>query len=551
MPGRNSSKRPQFRGPSETTAQTSQRSHCSYRPALRPLHVAVSKRSSSQSVPKHQNKPLQTGHVYTVNKWIGKLLPQNELLRGAGFLIGGSIFAQMLTMLAMPVLTRLYTPSEFGVFAMYISVVSVVSVFSGLRYDNAIPMVDSDADAYNLLVLANGINLFVALCFFSLFSIFHGNLERYVDGEDTTLYIIVISLGILASGMYGSFNYLITRTKQFSIIGKSKILQSAVSVIVQLSLSAVGGLGLVIGYVLGQGLGYVRLAKSSNIVENSRRYVTQNNIKKVAKRYRRFPIFSTWEGIFNSASNELMTIVGAIFFAPYYVGIYMLVNKTISMPAGLISGSGSQVYYVHGAEAKRNGNLTHLTRNIAIQLFKMAAIPSAIMSIIGPVLYPVVFGEAFVESASLVPWVMAWVFVQTMSSTLTPLIAINEVQHFGMLWNFILLCMRVSALYIGIRYYQFYETVVLFCLASLVAYIVLWVWMIKLSGNGLSVLVKVYLFESLRYLLLLSPMIYVVKFSTSSPDLFDYALVTVSLVGSIWYYLGGIKDLGFNEIKNK
>ena len=59
-----------------------------------------------------------------------------------------------LVVLTSPVLTRLYTPEDFGVLAVYASIVSVLVVVTSLRYELAIPLPADDNTAANLLLLA-------------------------------------------------------------------------------------------------------------------------------------------------------------------------------------------------------------------------------------------------------------------------------------------------------------------------------------------------------------------------------------------------------------
>ena len=53
-------------------------------------------------------------------------------------LAGGTTFAQILTILSVPILTRLYGPEDFGVWALYISITSIITVIACMRYEYSI-----------------------------------------------------------------------------------------------------------------------------------------------------------------------------------------------------------------------------------------------------------------------------------------------------------------------------------------------------------------------------------------------------------------------------
>jgi O-antigen/teichoic acid export membrane protein len=83
-------------------------------------------------------------------------LARNRLVRSVGVLVGGTAFAHAITAATLPIVTRLYTPADFSVLAVFASLLSIVSVAACLRFDVAIPIPEHDAEAVNLLALALG-----------------------------------------------------------------------------------------------------------------------------------------------------------------------------------------------------------------------------------------------------------------------------------------------------------------------------------------------------------------------------------------------------------
>ena len=55
------------------------------------------------------------------------MLPKSEFSRNVLKVMTGTTFAQALPILVAPVLTRLYSPEEFGVFYLFAALVSILS----------------------------------------------------------------------------------------------------------------------------------------------------------------------------------------------------------------------------------------------------------------------------------------------------------------------------------------------------------------------------------------------------------------------------------------
>lgn len=75
----------------------------------------------------------------------------------------GTALAQLLAALASPVLTRLYSPKEFGLLSAYIAILSLISLYGTLQYENAITIPKEDSDAADVLVLSFIILLMVSI----------------------------------------------------------------------------------------------------------------------------------------------------------------------------------------------------------------------------------------------------------------------------------------------------------------------------------------------------------------------------------------------------
>ena len=69
-------------------------------------------------------------------------------------LISGTTIAQGITIAISPILSRIYSPSDFGIFAAFSSVIAMISLIIGGRYEVAILLPKKDEDAANLFALS-------------------------------------------------------------------------------------------------------------------------------------------------------------------------------------------------------------------------------------------------------------------------------------------------------------------------------------------------------------------------------------------------------------
>ena len=83
-----------------------------------------------------------------------KGLFKGRFIRNVGILAGGTAFSQLVALLVLPLLTRIYTPEDFTVLATYASILSLMTVIACLRFEIAIPIPKENDSAINLLALS-------------------------------------------------------------------------------------------------------------------------------------------------------------------------------------------------------------------------------------------------------------------------------------------------------------------------------------------------------------------------------------------------------------
>ena len=96
-----------------------------------------------------------------------KLNAQGGFLKAVSVLVGGTAFAQLVGLICLPLLTRLYSPEEYTILGVYVAIVSILSVIACLRLEIAIPLPENDAEAKSLFYISI-INNVIFVCFLYL-----------------------------------------------------------------------------------------------------------------------------------------------------------------------------------------------------------------------------------------------------------------------------------------------------------------------------------------------------------------------------------------------
>lgn len=382
-------------------------------------------------------------------KNISLLKSPSSLWRGI-FTVGfGTAIAQLINIISTPILTRLYTPSDFGIFALFGSIIAILVVAASLRYEFAIPLPHEDTDAANLMALCV-ILLAGAFVILLLIVMLFGNfIIAFLHYERMEPYIWLTIAGFLGVGLYNILNYWAIRKREYIRITKTRINQSLSGSIAKITLGLIGfgPLGLVIGDILSQVSGISTFLRQ--IWKNDMRdfqNIHREKIIATGKKYKKFPFFSFPSSILNVITLQLPIFMLSTMFDLKVVGYYSLANMVLVFPTSFIASSMAQVFF--GEVAKLIHENPEKIKNMYISTTKQLLIFGAPIilgiAIIAPLVFPFIFGGIWKEAGwYCIPLTLLAISSFTISSTSN--LATYGFNHWQLGWDII----RISGVSLG------------------------------------------------------------------------------------------------------
>lgn len=367
-------------------------------------------------------------------------LPKSSFAKSVALLAGGTASAQILTLLASPLLTRLYIPADFGVLAVYAAVLGILSVVASLKYELALPLAETKTAAANLLVLCLGLVACIALLTALVIGVAGSSLVGLANIPQLEPYLWLVPVGVFSVGLYQALNYWAVYARRFGIIARTKLSQSLSQNLSQLGLGFLGltPLGLLIGQVLGQGAGVTGLGTAAwQETKEELRAVRPNSLLTYAKRYRRFPLFSSGSAFLNTAGLQLPALLLAALYGPQIAGWFALSERVVKLPLAFIGQSVAQVYLAEAANLALSdrGALQRLFRKTARQLLLVGIIPLGLVALIAPWLFRIVFGEEWATAGNYVQVLALMYLFRFVMMPLSQTLNVLERQDLQLVWD--------------------------------------------------------------------------------------------------------------------
>ncbi len=398
---------------------------------------------------------------------------KGELIANSLTLIGGTGFAQLITILLSPVLTRLYTPEEFGGLGFYLGVVSVLGLLVSGRYEMALMLPKTNRESKRLLILAFYITMLSSFIFFVCFLLFKNKLHSLFN-LNTDVYFYFIPLSICFVGLINIGLYYNNRQKRYKLIAGNHITRSVFVNIVYIVFAFINidfFNILVLGLILGQFVEVVFLWRPIiiELIKNPNVLLSHMQLLSLARKYSIFPKFSLPSTLLNAASIQIPIYMLSLFFSKVVVGYYYQAQRIMTLPITLVARNIGHVYYQEIA-ANRDDDflLRNKSLNIFNRLFLLIFIPLSIIAAFGDYIFLFVFGSGWKEAGQFAQVITPWLLMNFLASPFTLLFELFQKQKILMKFNILLFGSRVLALLVG---YLFFESALISVFAfSLVSF---------------------------------------------------------------------------------
>ncbi|MFA6922745.1 MAG: oligosaccharide flippase family protein [Bacteroidales bacterium] len=403
---------------------------------------------------------------------------KSEFAKNISKLVAGAAIAQAIPFFVAPVLTRIYSPSDFGFFSIFMSIAAGITVICTARYDLAIVLPKNNDDAQKLIALSFFICLFVSFFSFILITII-------MFFENIPIYFFLVPLFVFTIGFNQIFMYWNNRIKQYKQISSNRINNAIYGNASMLGLGFLktGIIGLIIGTYIGVIIStFVFVRKDLKQLFKNIRAFKYSEIKKIAIHYKDMPKTNIIQAVIDMYQLNGLVYLIPFFFSSTILGLYSFGMRILQAPVSLIGSSIAQVFYQNASEKYNNNENIYSLVKGTVKKAAIIALPLPILLLFaGEDLFAFVFSEKWRVAGLYAKILSPWIYFDFIRMTIsqTPII-LNKQKQLASISVFGSLIITLSVLYAGIIEKNiiigFYSISILFSLLNI--FIIYWICII-------------------------------------------------------------------------
>lgn len=340
-----------------------------------------------------------------------KLQKEGSFIRNVSIVSSWNVAGIIAQFVLSPIITRIYTPAEYGVYALFNSIVINLSLISSLKYTETIVLADNDRQRNNIILLAFCLTTafsFITLC--GIFT-FKEELAAFFNTNTNNNFLYLIPAGVfLTSGLEILISINI-RKKLFFRNGLSGFLNNISARSFNIFYGIVllpKAIGLIMGDLFGKILAVLSILFSFKNPRYSLQFflrsVNKKAIASIARQYKSFPLYFLPSSMLIYLSGHLPIYFFQAKFGSTTVGAYALASSMLEIINRLIPYALSPVFLQKANELK-NISLSHLSERVYklfLYMLLLGTIIFAGFALVGETIFPFVFGKEWLKSGAFV-----------------------------------------------------------------------------------------------------------------------------------------------------
>ena len=422
------------------------------------------------------------------NKYINRFL-QSRIVRNTSVLLSGNMLAQIITLAAYPIISRIYSPEEMGTLNLFVSIFAILVLLANAEYQNVLVFHKEEKDLPSVFALCLGIVALVSTLV--LLSVpFSSEIASLFGSEDLTHWYFLMPIYVAATALWNICDSLVIRKKLFKYISIYLILLALYNVGLKILLGNLGWstAGLIVSAVSGSVLILLAVClyaqSKDRIFSSLGNRPTWSSTLALAKEYIKFPKYSLSRKTLNLLSKSLPIFLLSAHFGMTEIGLYSMGLLLAHTPINVACGSLYKIMFRFVSEKVWNSEkiLPVIKKYIASVL--MVGFPSfALLFFILPDLTAMLLGDEWRTSGEYIRLMLPWLLAFAVFNVLDFLPQLFKKQEGLFYFEIITLILRTSALVVGIYLDNIYLALALYFVVCFIMQASGSIWLVSMARS--------------------------------------------------------------------
>ncbi|WP_347548515.1 oligosaccharide flippase family protein [Pseudalkalibacillus hwajinpoensis] len=436
-----------------------------------------------------------------------KKISISSSMKNVGKISFGTILGQLISIISLPIFTRLYGVEVIGYFALFNATAIIVKSFSDLGLTNAIMIEESEESAGKTYKVVSTVSLIISsivgVCVYTFSEVFFGTVDI-----NNIFVAVTITILIFTSQQIQLCYTWLNRRKQYDVLMKNPIINNTIASVLGLILGLIGFLeyGYYISIMVGQIFTIVHMKRflpKGFFCFDTRHYLQS------FKKHKNFLTYQMPSNIFLQIKGQLPILLISIFFGSKILGYYSVSMRVLGMPITLLANSLGKVFFQRVSELNRKGEQVGEFTLLSLEkAMKISFIPIVMMLSLGDLVTALLFGEDYIVSGNILRVMTLYGFFLFLSMSVNGVAIVIDKQKYLLVSGFFQILGISSGVWLGAKIFNdIYFSLLGLSMTFIIIQIVYFCAIFKVS----NIKIKRYLLPLLKAILVIFVIYFVIR----------------------------------------
>lgn len=371
-------------------------------------------------------------------------------------LMSATAVGQLIALAVSPLLTRLLGPGAFGVFGVYLAVLGSLGAAASWRLGLAVPVPSDDREGSAVAVagvLATVISTSVIVLVIALGGEWIAIEVLHAPAVAPLLWFVPLS--ILGVGLTDVLSGWCLRHREFAVLVRQRVVRSVGTSgwqVVHALVTRGSAIALVLGDVVGRLWSVVAMGRLIWRAEGQRSArLSWKEVRAALGTHRAFALVTTPSTLVNAVGQWAPVFLLTLWWGPIAAGLYVIGQRVIGVPIGLLGDSAGQVYIAELAASARTepAAMPRLFSRTAVGLAKLAGVAALFLVLLAPWAFDLAFGVEWHQAGEMVRWQSVALAIQIVAIPMAHTLVVLRFQRRQLAWDVVRLLVTAGAFYLA------------------------------------------------------------------------------------------------------
>ncbi len=397
---------------------------------------------------------------------------QKRFFKNVSILASGSVVAQAILFAVSPILTRLYTPEQFGIFQQFMSYSLLTGVLVTGKMELAIVLPKSEEEGRRVTQTSILLSLLASAAFLLLFQLFSPLLLKNVYFQNHPHWLYWIPLSNLLGGCISSVLLWIQRKEKYLKNTFFSIGQALLATVLNIAIaySSAKQEGLFWAFLLTQFILTIVMMSGEPLFEQFWDWAAT---RRILKQYIAFPKYMLWSEFLLTVNQQVVPIVFGFLYAPATVGLFYLAIRILRVPTLVIANAVGNVFKNDAINTFRETNdFQPLYRATLKRMVLLGIVPFSVLLFTAPLFFSFFFGEKWTVAGTYAQALSMMLFFEFITVPFLTVYIVTQKTKLNLFAQVINTVASLSGIFIGYFVFQdAYYSIVFFVGFNIVVYV--------------------------------------------------------------------------------